>query len=708
MRRKLSLLPGLLMAGALHATPLPEVVVVTSALRATDLATAPVSVTVLDSTGIQAASLQHFEELTQLVPNINWSGEGSRARYFQIRGTGELEQYEGAPNPSVGFIVDDIDVSGIGGIATTFDVDHIEVLRGPQGTRYGANALAGLIMLQTAQPTAYPEAHFTATGGSEDTWALGAVVSGPVAVPAFGDSLTYRVAVQQYRSDGFRHNAWLGRDDTANRDELTARAKLRWQPAPDVDVLLTALHVGMDNGYDDFALDNSYTTQSDQPGEDAQTTDAASLRATIGLGGVADLVSISGVARSAIVFGFDADWGNPDYWAPWVYNFAQRFDRHRDTLNQEFRLVSRAGHEVLGADWLVGVYALNLREKLARRDTADCPAATCGEDLIYDSITRSDYEATNLAAYSVLACQLGARSLLAACLRTEMRRARYSDSAGARITPTDRMQGGDLTLTHELAATSHLRSSVWARIARGYKAGGFNPSVADIPEATDRLEFKPEYLWNYELGLRGSSADGRWQASGSVFWQERVDQQLRIPEQFRPGDPTTFLFLTSNAEHGRNTGMELELHWQASPALAIGASLGLLDTDIRRFSARPELEDRELAHAPRYTFAVNGTWQAGGGWFVRADYTGKAGYTIDYCQAADCQDPATAAYGLLDLRAGRTWGAWSVEAWCRNAFDKRHAVRGFYFGNEPPAFEPTLYTRLGDPRQYGLTLEWRL
>ncbi|MCE7902890.1 MAG: TonB-dependent receptor [Gammaproteobacteria bacterium PRO9] len=561
--------------------------------------------------------------------------------------------------------------------------------------------------MQTGDPAAEPFAEFTATGGSEDTWALGGVVSGPVAPDTLGDSLAYRVAVQQYRSDGFRHNAFLGRNDTSNRDELTARAKLRWRPAPDVDVLLTAFHVDLDNGYDDFALDNSFTTQSDQPGEDSQVTDAASLRATIGLGGVADLISISGVANSDIVYGFDADWGNPAYWAPYTYNFTQRFDRNRDTWNQELRLVSRAGHEFLGADWLVGVYALRLEEGIRRRDTADCLADTCGVDLIYDTTTRSDYTATNLAAYGELGWQLAERTRLAVGLRAERRRARYGDSAGARITPVDHMQGGDLTLTHDLARTGGGTSTLWARMARGYKAGGFNPSVVDIPEAADRLEFKPEALWNYELGARGTSADGRWRASASVFWQERVDEQLRIPEQFRPGDPATFLFITSNAERGRNRGLELEARWLATDTLDIGASLGLLDTDIRRFSDRPELEGRELAHAPHYTFAVNATWQAGAGWFVRADYSGKTGYLIDYCQAADCNDPTTQAYGLLDLRAGRTWGHWSVEAWCRNAFDKRYAVRGFYFGNEPPAFTPTLYTRLGDPRQYGLTLKWR-
>ena len=69
-----------------------------------------------------------------LIPNLNWSGDGHRARYFQIRGVGELEQYQGAPNPSIGFLIDDIDFSGIGTVSRRlFDMQRIEVLRGSSG-----------------------------------------------------------------------------------------------------------------------------------------------------------------------------------------------------------------------------------------------------------------------------------------------------------------------------------------------------------------------------------------------------------------------------------------------------------------------------------------------------------------------------------------------------------------------------------------------
>jgi outer membrane receptor protein involved in Fe transport len=683
-------------------------VVLASQLREAELATVPVSVTQLDTATIGAASLQHVEELASLMPNFNWSGEGSRARYFQIRGTGELEQYDGAPNPSVGFVIDDIDLSGIGAVATTFDLKGIEVLRGPQGVRYGANALAGLIYVQSNEPTPTPEAELELTGGSDDTRAFGAVLGG--AVPGSSETLAWRLAIQQYDSDGFRRNAYLGRDDTNQRDELSVRGKLRWQASEVLRVDFTGLHVDLDNGYDAFAIDNGFTTWSDQPGRDAQQTDAGALRISWQLG-FAELLSITGLARSDLQYGFDADWGNAEYWAPYVYSFTQAFARERDTLNQEFRLISGPDSQLFGADWVTGVYVLELDESNARRDQGVCDVATCGYDLLLDTSASSDYSATSVALFGSVARPLGDTVTASAGLRWEQRSARYRDAFGSRFDPRDSMLGGELGLTHDVRPGA----TVWARIARGYKAGGFNTSLAgiDFDEFPDfnldagNIEFDPEYLRDYALGLRLAPATAHWQLALDVFMQQRDDPQIKVPAQLRLGDPTTYVFVTDNASDAETRGVELEASWQLLPTLSLGAAFGLLHTEIGDFNLRPELEGSELAHAPRYTFSLNASWRSPQGWFARADYGGKASYTIDYCQSADCNDPETSPYQVLDLRAGREFGQWTVEAWARNMLDEDYAVRGFYFGNEPPAFTPQLYTRNGDPRHVGLTLRYR-
>ena len=125
----------------------------------------PVSVTVIPDDVIEKRNAQHLEELFGMVPNLNYSGGSSRARFFQIRGVGDLEQFDAPLNSSVGVILDDVDFSGAATISTLFDVEQVEVLRGPQGTRYGANALAGLIKINTKDPTEEFEASLKVEGG---------------------------------------------------------------------------------------------------------------------------------------------------------------------------------------------------------------------------------------------------------------------------------------------------------------------------------------------------------------------------------------------------------------------------------------------------------------------------------------------------------------------------------------------------------------
>src|SRR5262245_39475993 len=168
-------------AGAVAATsatdarePLEEIVV-TASLRPEPVQHFPASTTVLNASTLRAAGLQHFEDVLGLVPNLNWAGGTSRPRYFQLRGIGELEQYPGAPNPSVGFLIDGIDLSGVGMPATTFDVAQVEGLRGPQGTRYGANALAGLIKVNTNAPETQTVLSTQATVGDDGVLGAGVV-----------------------------------------------------------------------------------------------------------------------------------------------------------------------------------------------------------------------------------------------------------------------------------------------------------------------------------------------------------------------------------------------------------------------------------------------------------------------------------------------------------------------------------------------------
>jgi outer membrane receptor protein involved in Fe transport len=675
-------------AASTDATPALEEIIVTASLRPGPATEIPASITVLDAALLESAGLQHFADVVGLVPNLNWSGGTSRPRYFQLRGVGELEQYQGAPNPSVGFLIDDIDFSGVGMPATSFDVDQIEVLRGPQGTRYGANALAGLINVRTTDPRPERELRTELTAG-EDGMAGAALVAGGAIGDAGKEPGAWRFAAQQASSDGFRRNRYLRRDDTNGRDELTLRGKLRLQPLAGWQVDLAALYADLDNGFDAFAIDNSFDTLSDRPGRDAQRAGGASARVAVDLGD-AGLLSTTAFASSDSVYSFDGDWGNDAGWGEFApYDYFSRYDRERGTLSQDLRVTSDATARDEGFGWLAGVYALRLDEDNRQRNEF------AGE--LLRPVLESEYEALNLAAYGEAEWRVAGDLVLATGLRVERWSADYGDSDGARFSPGDTMLGGQVSLSGEFGA----QSGWYATASRGYKAGGFNIGQL-VPD--ERREFEPEYLWNLEGGIRHASEDGALAGELAVFHMWRESQQVATSFQVDPGDPLSYVFYTDNAARGRNAGLEGSIAWRVQPSLTLGGTLGLLHSEYLgyRYGDR-DLDGREQAHAPGYQYSLSAEWNAGRGWMARADLSGSDAFYFDASH-----DQRSEPYTLVNLRAGYAGERWSVHAWGRNVFDERFAVRGFYFGLEPPDFANELYVQRGDPRQYGVTVRWSL
>jgi iron complex outermembrane receptor protein len=672
-----------------------EEIVVTATLREAPAASVPISVTVLDDEVLQDAAVQHFDEIALRVPNLNLAGEGARPRYFQLRGIGELEQYEGAPNPSLGFVVDDIDFSALGSMATLFGLESIEILRGPQGTRYGANALGGLIYARSTPPPESYGARFESTVAGNGTWGIGAAAGGPV-----GARAGWQGSVQQFQSDGFRNNRYLGRDDTDGLDELTARLKLRAEPAAATAIEVNAVYVDLADGYDAWTIDNDRSTETDRPGRDRQSSVGASLRIEHAFRGF-DLVGISSWAESDVDLGFDADWGNPELWSPYVYDFFSQTLRERRSLSQEIRLVSQGTD---GVGWVVGAYGLALDETNDRRDSGrDDDPSFGGFEL--DATNVSDYEARHAAVFGQIEIEVGERVDLQAGLRFERRDAEYADSIGNRFDPVDDMVGG------ELAAIVHLdeKLRLFARLARGYRAGGFNLGFAgvDFTEADGLtpadIEFDPEYLWNLEVGLKGHWLERRIMAEISVFVARRDGQQIKVPLQLRAGDPSSFMFVTANAERGADAGLEAQVEWQATDRLRLTGAAGLLHTEIERFELLPDLEGRAQAHAPDYSLTTTARYEWARGWWTRLDVVARDGFYYDYSH-----NERAGSYVVPTLRIGRDWSTWGVALWARNFTDADYTTRGFFFGNEPPDFENRLYTRLGDPRQIGLTLRYSM
>jgi iron complex outermembrane receptor protein len=731
MLRKWLVLSALALPGAVHGAELNEIdspdsileEIIVSGYRSTSPLELNASLTLFDSETIQLSTVEHFEELVQMIPNMNLSGEGSRARYFQLRGVGEREQYEGAPNPSVGYIIDDIDLSGIGGVASLYDVQQIEILRGPQSARYGSSALAGVIYMRSTPPAEQTSMNVELTAGNDGLFSIGAAVGGRLS-----DNSSGRLSLHNFESNGFRGNDYLDRDDTNGRDELTARGKLHWSFADDWNALLTGMYMDFDNGYDAWTVRNDDITHSDKPGRDSQKTRAGSMRLRGPLNDHVDLVSITGLADSDILFSYDGDWGNDDFWQQYgnyIYDYEYINPRERSSLNQEFRLLSSPEGRLFNdsTDWVMGVFVQRLKEDNQISSTGiydDSGEENYCPPCLTDRQISSEYEADTLALFGSLDSRLGEKLGLSVGLRYERWDASYDDewrdlnypdnppggNSCSRFDcePSENMWGGHLALSYDWQ--ENLRSYV--RIARGFKAGGFNPSLAALQGVAvldpEFIPYQPEYLWNYEVGLKGLWLDGSLSGDLALFYMDRNDAQLSQSSQQVPFDPNSFVFVTYNGD-ARVYGLEASAYWQINEAWQLHGSLGLLDTKIREsektLAVSPNAVNRDLAHAPPYTLNIGTTYTAPGGWFARLDINAIDAYYFDISHNRQSD-----AYRLVNLRVGKQWGAWALSAWTRNLFDEDYATRGFYFGNEPPLFENTLYTRFGEPRTYGITLSY--
>ena len=660
-----------------------EPVVVTATLRPLPAGESPGSVTILAGGDVHDAAVVHLEELLPGIPSLSWAGASSRPRYLQLRGIGELEQYQGAPNPSIGFLVDEIDFSGIGMIASLFDVEQVEVLRGPQGTRYGANALGGLIKVKTRDPAAEREVDVETSAGSDDFWSAGIAAGGEIGMT--GDvSGAWRAVFHRAVSDGFRDNRYLGRDDTNDRDETSARVKFQFSADTSWRADLSLLHADFNNGYDAFAIDNSLHTLSDRPGRDAQQSDGASLDMSWAAIDDGELRSITTWAESDIVASFDGDWGNDRDWGDaGPYNFFSDTRRNRRTLSQDFRASQSLDDDV---SWIAGAWLSRLEE---------------GNDITDDGRYLDDapvreldsrYRATSVALYGQFDWSLRPGTNLTAGLRAEQRDARYHDSDGVGFEPRDRLWGGELALTQRIGPEQIL----WASLSRGFRAGGFNIGTA-VP--ADRQQFTPEYLWSAELGWKGETADAGRSADFNVFYMRREHLQVATSLQSDPQDPLTFMYLTDNAESGEAWGLESAARLQIGDRLQVEAMLSWMESSYHgyRFGDH-DLEGRPWAHAPEWKSALAATWRHPAGWMSRLDLSGEAGFYFD-----TSHDQRSDSRFLANLRAGYEAERWSIYAWGRNLFDKRYPVRGFYFENEPPEFPTELYLRWGDPRQLGVT-----
>jgi len=684
----------------LATEPLTEILV-TAEILESNVLQLPNSVSVINSFAIEQRGAQNLEDILALAPNVNFTTGASRGRFIQIRGIGERSEFQAPIINSVGIIADGIDFTGIATGISTLDVQQVEVLRGPQGTLYGANALAGLINVVSNKPTETFYGKVTAAvedfGGRE----LSGVISGPTS-----DASGYRLAVKHYQSDGFTEAVFLGRDDTNNIDETTARATFNTKVNENLNLDFKVYLADIDNGYDAFSLSNTRVTDTDEPGFDRQETVSASVSAQYAINNNLQLETNLSVSQSDLDYAFDEDWSNificentacdSDLLGfDLFFSSFDRYQRDNDNTTVDLRLVSNGNESV---NWVAGLYLRDQSIDLERTYT-------------FQDFFTSNLETTNLAVYGQAEITLNNSWSLTSGLRLERRELDYQDNFGGIASPDETLWGGRIALEYQAESGAFY----YGLISRGYKAGGFN---LEGSLSLDEREFDTETLINYELGFKQRFFDGRLSLQTSLFYQDRSDIQVdqSIVRSVATGEiggvcPCSFTDFTANAASGSNSGLELELDWAANERLNLFVTLGLLDTQFDEFLSFDHIEanrdngiafdlaGREQAQAPSYTAVIGGQYALTETLSIGGSIEAKDDFLF-----SNSHEGTSDAYELLNLELSYQTDNWSIALYGKNLTNELVKTRGFgTFGNDPREFYALdEYNQFGAPRIVGV------
>ncbi|MDC9501195.1 TonB-dependent receptor [Pseudoalteromonas sp. Angola-18] len=670
-----------------------ERIVVTGDFQRESIQTLSASASLFSKDEINQRGASYLDEMLGSTANVNFTSGASRGRYIQIRGVGLRSQFVDPINPSVGLVIDGINYSGLGGSSLLFDIDQVEIYRGPQGTCFGADGMAGMIQMESAQATADPSLKLQVGMGTYNSREAGLAAS-----TGLTDDTSARVSYFRRKSDGYVDNLYLN-DETQQQDEQVARFKLNSQLTEHLNTELNLHYIDINNGYDAFTLDNSRNSVADEPGQDNQQSYAIGINNTYTGFDAFDVSLNLSAIDTELLYSFDEDWvcndaSEPQLCAaglhPWGYSSTDVYTRDRDDQSANLQFNSKTGN------WVAGVYYQNRDVDLEREYTwLASPFA-------------STYETSNVAVYGQVATPIGPKTTLITGLRVEQYQGDYTDSNGFIEETDDVMVGGKIALEYQVID----RTMIYTSITRGYKAGGINSEALakakdeglnlDADFFQQHTSFDPEYLWSGEFGVKGSSLDDKFTLRLAAFYMHRDNIQLKAWQV----EGQQFTGYVDNASSGSNYGLEVEGSYQLTENLFLTGSAGYLNTEIDDFVTQSGLnqDGREQAQSPKYQYAFSARYNFTNELYGMIGVEGKDDYYF-----SDSHNSKAPSSNLVNLSLGYEADMWAVRAWARNVFDEEVPTRGFEFGNDPlDGYATHTYVQLGEPRVAGITFTLEL
>lgn len=654
-----------------------EEIIVTARKRSESLQDTPVAVTAFTAEALASRAITNIQDIGAFVPNFQFQigGAGGSGANFYIRGVGMVD-FIASTDPGVGTYVDGVYLGRTsGGAFDLLDVDHVEVLRGPQGTLFGRNTVGGAVSVITAKPDDGVGGMVQLEGGSFDRYGARAIFN----LPLVEGRLLSRASLHLESKEGYTRRLVDGAR-AGDRDTTSGRLALRYLPsdALTVDVAgdyqkvtgtvdatrLLAFNPILFPGGRRYVSAGRRETYAGIAPDHYVRTWGTSLTAEYAASPFLTMKSILAYRELKQDTGVDFD-SSP------VVHADQRVRTDQSQFSGELQFLGNAASERL--KWLVGLYHFD-------EDITEDVDVTSADFFAGGTLTQHNVpDNKSNAAFGQLTYSITETLRLTGGVRYTHEKKKQLYNHGVRlpgftvplianVTVTDSWEsvtpkaGVEFDLTDDTMA--------YASYSQGFRSGGFNGRPANIETITS---YDPEKLTSYEVGVKSEFADRRARLNVAGFYNQYQDIQTTLAVLTSTGPAV----VTENGARARVYGAELELTALPVPALELSAAAGYLNAKYTEADARATVRPGDkLLSSPKWTLNLGAdlTNDLGRAGTLRlhADYSYRSDfYFFQTGSAIDRQN----GYGLVNVRA--TYAPlsknWSVAVYGLNVFNTSYA-----------------------------------
>jgi len=722
-----------------------EEVVVTAQHRAQSIQDVPITVTAISAAELEAGNIFDIGSIAYNVPGMTLGEFAPGQALISLRGVGSADDGAGLDN-SVALFLDGIYMGRSAGTNfDMFDLERIEVLKGPQGTLFGRNAIGGAINVITAKPTQETVGKAALTLGSEGILRYQGLFSG-----SLSENLAGKLVVNHREHDGFVRNTLLNKD-VQDEDYSSVRGQLLWT-TDNSEWLLSADYMEDDrgdigrapivNGNFDY-IGAAVSLGAGRPGTTASPTDGFNAREAGGISLQGDmnyatgkLTSITGVRST------ETDWEMPSVGAPLGGGFnlaagvfgadvVDDIEEEIDTFSQEFRWTSELDGNF---NYVAGLYYFTEDTDRQEQFRIDRNTVATGQVVVGNEWTRTQNETTSYAVYGQGSWDLTEQWKVTLGARyTKDDRDYIASATNCGLSDEEILSAGFADTSNCIFGGNRVGSSLrivaeafiapasddwddfspmlsvqyrpndnvmyFGTVSTGYKSGGFAGSQGVQSAATNPVD--PEGVTNFELGFKGDFLNNTLRLNGTVFMMDYEDLQV---VRFGPVPNSVFgTFQTTNIGSADISGLEMDFAWYATDRLRISGNYSYLDTEandliLNGFAGPSDFSGLPLRQSPENSYSLTMNYNlptASGEYDFRVQFNHQDEQHFDFASIGDTISPS---HDLIDARI--SWKSndekYAVALWGQNIGDEEYVSHSYRIG-------PGTIGVWGAPATYGVT-----